>query len=328
MDFSQLKKRSSKNLQALTDKLEKLNGGGGGSFERDPNLWKPAFDKKEGKGYAVVRFLPNQHDESGATDFMQLYFHSFKGRNGFYFENSRKSIDQKEDDPIAISNALYWKLGEETGNEAYKNIARTRKRNRKYFANVYVIKDTVNPEHDGKVMVYEFGQQIFDKIQKALKPEYEDDIPMNPFDVFDGADLKIKIAGREIPDNRNPGQKIIVPNYEDSEFARQSEFMDGDETLIMEKFKQTHDLKPHVVIKPFEELCARYLAVTGEAYDKLKDDPVQEETERLAQQFKTEEQLPDQQDDDEEEENKPFTDNQDQEEESPLERFKRLAAGG
>ena len=54
MSFSDLKRRSTSQLQALVQEAEKINKSGGGADER---FWKPELDKS-GNGYAVIRFLP------------------------------------------------------------------------------------------------------------------------------------------------------------------------------------------------------------------------------------------------------------------------------
>lgn len=273
LDFSKLKSSRGSSLSKLTEKLENLNKGSGA--QKDERIYKPGFDKNEGKGYAVVRFLPAKTGEP----FVRVFSHVFNGPGGWYIESSRSTIE--EEDPVGISNTLYWKKGESEGNETFKNVARARKRNTKYYANVLVIKDTINPENNGKVMIYEFGGQIFKLIEAAAKPEFEDDEPMDPFDMWNGADFKIKIVGKEIPDKRT-GKKTIVPNYEQSEFAKQTELFEGDDEKKEELFNQTYDLSDFAKVKSFDELAERFKKVTGEAHDALEHgDPAEAIQERL-----------------------------------------------
>lgn len=276
VDFAKLKSNRGATLSKLTEKLETMNKGSGGA-PRDERKYKPGFDKKEGKGYAVIRFLPSKEGDH----FVRVFSHAFQGSGGWYVENSRSTIG--EEDPVGLSNGLYWKKGEAEGNESFKNVARSRRRNTKYYANILVIKDTVNPENNGKVMIYEFGPQIFKMIEKAAKPEFEDDQPLDPFDMWSGADFKIKIVGKEIPDSRT-GKKTIVPNYESSEFDRQSELFAGDDEAKEEVFGKTYDLSEFIKVKPFDELAERFKKVAGEAYNKLESgDPAQSVVDRLQQ---------------------------------------------
>jgi hypothetical protein len=263
VDFAKLRANKGSSLAKLTEKLESMNTNSGG--QKDERIFRPGFDKKESKGYAVIRFLPAQEGEP----FVKRISHGFQGQGGWYIETSRITAGL-EDDPVAVSNRLYWAKGEAEGNDALKNVSRKRKRVTKYFANVYVVKDTVNPANDGKVMLYEFGPQIFSMIEKAIKPEFEDDEPLDPFDMWTGADFRIKIIGKEIPDNKDPSKKVIVPNYEDSEFTKSTEFFKGDDEKKEEIFLKTFDLSEFTKVKTFEELAARFEKVTGERHDALE----------------------------------------------------------
>lgn len=261
VDFNSLRKNRSDNLKNLTNKVKDMTGGSG---NRDERIWKPGFDKKEGKGYAVVRLLPSQ---AGGDPFHRVFFHSFKGPGGTYFESSRKTLDQKEDDPVAISNRMYWTKAEEDGDESLKNIVRKRKRNTKYYANVYVVKDSTNPEHEGTVKVMEFGAQIFKIIEGAIKPQFEDEKPLDPFDLWDGANLIIKVVGNEATIG---GKKMTLPNYEKSIFDNNSELFEGDDDKKKEIFEKTHDINEFYKVKPFDELAKRFEKVVGEPYNALE----------------------------------------------------------
>lgn len=277
VDFAKLRANKGSSLAKLTEKLESMNTSSGG--QKDERMFKPGFDKKESKGYAVIRFLPAQNGDP----FVKRISHGFQGQGGWYIETSRVTAGH-EDDPVAVSNRLYWAKGEAEGNDALKNVSRKRKRVTKFYANVYVVKDTVNPANDGKVMLYEFGPQIFGMIEKAIKPEFEDDEPLDPFDMWVGADFRIKIVGKEIPDSKDPSKKVVVPNYEDSEFTKVSEFFAGDDAKKEEIFLKTFDLSEFTKVKSFEELAERFLKVTGERHDALEaGDPADKVVSQLQQ---------------------------------------------
>jgi len=324
VDFAKLRSNRGSTLSKLTEKLETLNKGS--STQKDERLYKPGFDKKEGKGYAVIRFLPAKEGEH----FVRVFSHAFKGKDGWYIENSRSTIG--EEDPVGIANTLYWKKGENEGNESFKNIARNRKRNTKYFSNIYVIKDTVTPDWNGKNAIYEFGGQIFKKIEGAAKPEFEDDKPMDPFDLWSGADFKIKIVGKEIPDQRNGG-KTVVPNYENSEFDRVSELFEGDDAKKEELFGKTYDLSEFLKVKTFEELAVRFKKVTGEAHNKLESgDPAESVAARLEKSMELDNSVDNgdagKTDEQSEPKSQPTASSDAAEGESVLEMFKRLAEEG
>ena len=165
MSFAALKKqsRSGSLTERLMKKVEKLNEKGNNTDER---LWKPAVDKA-GNGYAVIRFLPAH--ANCELPWTQVWSHAFQGTGGWYIENSLTTIGK--DDPVGELNRSLWN----SGRESDKDIARKQKRKLSYYANVYVVKDSINPENEGEVKLYKFGKKIFDKITAAMQPEFDDE---------------------------------------------------------------------------------------------------------------------------------------------------------
>jgi hypothetical protein len=136
---------------------------------------------------------------------------------------------------------------------------------------VYVVKDEENPENEGKVKIYQFGRQIFKLIEDAIEPEFDDVDEFDPFDLWEGADLRIRMVGKEIPRWDGDG-KILVPNYENSSFDSVSEFLDGDEDALNEVVEQCHNVNEFIdaeKFKSFDEVAARFEKVTGKPYDWL-----------------------------------------------------------
>ena len=243
MSFSDLKKQSK--LGSLTSKLvrevEKMNTASGG----DDRLWKPEVDKS-GNGYAVVRFLPAPDKED--IPWVKMYSHAFQGPGGWYMENSLTTLGSK--DPVSEHNSRLWNSGVDSD----KEIARKQKRKLSYYANIYVVKDPANPSNEGGVFLYKFGKKIFDKLQEAMQPEFEDETPVNPFDFWQGADFKIKI------------KKVAgFWNYDSSEFASPAPLLDDDAALeaIWEKEYSLQELVASDKIKSYEDLKTRLDYVLG-----------------------------------------------------------------
>lgn len=143
MSFQNLKKQSK--LGSLTEKLvkevEKMNSSNSSSDDR---VWSLSVDKA-GNGYAIIRFLPAPEGED--LPFVKLYSHGFQGPGGWYIENSRTTIGEK--DPVSEYNTQLWNNGTDTGKEQ----ARKQKRKLTYISNIYVVKDPANPENEGKVFL-------------------------------------------------------------------------------------------------------------------------------------------------------------------------------
>src|SRR5210317_1582781 len=150
----------------------------------DERLWKPDVDKA-GNGYAVIRFLPAPQGED--LPWVRIFNHGFQGPGGWYIEDSLTTINKK--DPVSEYNSMLWN----SGIESNKDIVRKQKRRLNYYANIYVVKDPSNPANEGKVFLYKFGKKIFDKLNEAMNPEFEDEKTMNPFVLWEGANFKLKI---------------------------------------------------------------------------------------------------------------------------------------
>ena len=216
----------------LLEAVEKTQKSSSAKDDND-GYWFPQRDKA-GNGFAVIRFLSPKND---GTPFIKLHNHGFQGPGGkWYIESCPTTIGSPC--PACEANGELWN----SGNEKDKDVARKRKRRTTYIANILVVQDQKNPENEGKVFLFKFGQKIFDKIIDKIKPQFEDEQPMNPFDLEEGANFKLKIR-----------QVEGFANYDKSEFDSASpvpnadavvaQTTDLDQFLAPEKFKKYEDLK-------------------------------------------------------------------------------------
>ena len=207
MSFSELKSKSG-TFDKLQAELKKIeNPTSGNSFE-DNRFWKPDLDKT-GNGYAVIRFLPQPASED--LPWVRIWNHAFNGP------------------------------------ESDKDTARKQKRILKYYSNILVVSDPKHPENDGTVRLFRYGKKIFDKITEAMNPAFDDETPLNPFDLWKGANFKLKI--RKVDG---------YWNYDKSEFDSVAELFDGDdarlETLYNEKLHGLQEFVDPKNFKTYEEL--------------------------------------------------------------------------
>ena len=232
--------KRSNNLDTLMGELSKVAEPQKQSNSyQDDRFWKPELDKS-GNGYAVFRFLPAVSGED--LPWARLWSHAFQGPGGWLIENSLTTINKKC--PISESNSLLWN----SGVEADKEIARKRKRKLSYYANILIVSDPKHPENEGQVKLYKFGKKIFDKITEAMKPEFEDETPINPFDFWEGANFKLKI--RKVDG---------YWNYDKSEFDSSTTVKENDEA-IEELWNKQYPLKPFLAaenFKSYDELKAK-----------------------------------------------------------------------
>ena len=230
--FASLKKSRSSSLSKLVTETAKINAPAEGSNE-DNRFWTPSVDKA-GNGYAVIRFLPEPKGED--LPWVRVFSHGFQGPSGkWYIENSLTTFNEK--DPVSEYNSSLWNNGTDAGKEQ----ARKQKRRLSYIANIYVVKDPANPENEGQVKLYKFGKKIFDKLNEKMNPEFEDETATNPFDFWEGADLKLKIRNVE-------GYR----NYDKSEFAEVSPLLDGDDAKLETVYNSMFSLQEFLDRKHFK----------------------------------------------------------------------------
>ena len=245
MSFDSLKKQSK--LGSLTDKLvkevEKMNSSPSGVDDR---FWKAELDKT-GVGSAVIRFLPAPDGEE--LPWVKVYSHAFQGPGGWYIENSLTTTGGK--DPVSDYNRTLWN----SGNDADKDTVRKQKRKLSYYSNVYVVRDPLHPENEGRVFLFKYGKKIFDKVLEAMQPEFDDETPINPFDFWQGANFKLKIV-----------KKDGFWNYDKSEFDKVVPLIDDDDALeaIWKKEYSLSAITAPDQFKSYEDLERRLKTVLGQ----------------------------------------------------------------
>ena len=264
VDFNKYRK-SKDDLNRLVNEMEKQNSGGQ-SFV-DDRFWQPTPDKS-GSGYAVIRFLP-VFDEDDSIPWAIYYSYGFQGPSGkWYIEDSPTTINKE--DPVAKLNSKLWN----TGDKALQAEVRERSRRTNYVSNILVIKDSGDPENEGKVFLYRYGPQIFEKVQDAMSPpddeddedfEIDEEIkeevrdPFNPFDLETGANFHLRFH-----------KEKNFRTYKKSKFGK-NEPISEDESYIDNIVGQVHSLSEFTDperFKSFEDLRKKMEEVLEIDYNK------------------------------------------------------------
>lgn len=255
-NFAALKKTSS-DISRLSKEIEKINQPATqAEYQEDTRFWKLERDKA-GNGSAIIRFLPGPAvDGDDSLPWVRYFDHWFKGPTGkWYVENSLTTFGKK--DPVSEYNSILWgdsSIKEESYRPIERKQARDQKRRLHYISNIYVVSDPANRENEGKVFLFKYGKKIFDKITLAMHPEYEGDKPVVPFDLWKGANLKLRcrtVAG--------------YPNYDQSLWDAPSSLSDDDAELER-IWKSEYSLKEFIDpknFKTYEELKKRMNEVLG-----------------------------------------------------------------
>jgi hypothetical protein len=235
-----MRKTDFSKISAEFDKIANPEAGGKKSYQ-DDRFWKLEADKA-GNATAVIRFLPRV--EGDELPWVRIFNHAFQGPTGkWYIENSLTTLNEK--DPVGELNSKLWN----SGSEENKKVAQKQKRKLSYIANVLIISDPKHPENEGQVRLYKFGKKIFDKIMEKANPTFEDEKPVIVFDLWEGADFKLrqrKVDG--------------YANYDQSTFMEPSALFDADEDKLLKvvnsqvKLVEFTDRKN---FKTFEELARK-----------------------------------------------------------------------
>jgi len=263
MSFANLKKARKLDFSKLTEEIEKLNtiNKGNNGNSADDRLWKLTVDKA-GNGHAVIRFLPAPKGED--IPWVRIWDHGFQGPGGWYIENSLTTLGKK--DPVSEHNSKLWN----SGIESNKDVARKQKRRLSHYANILVVSDSANPDNEGKTFLFKFGKKIFDKVNDSMNPEFDDETPINPFDLWEGANFKLR--ARQVAGFRN---------YDKSEFDSPSALSEDDaemEKIWNQEYSLQEFLEPKN-FKSYEELNTRMTKVLGlevedgNSFDGVVDSP-------------------------------------------------------
>jgi len=245
MDITTLRKMRNTDFGKISTEFNKIaNPQSESKSYQDDRFWKLEADKA-GNATATIRFLPRA--EGDELPWVRVFNHGFQGPTGkWYIENSLTTIG--ENDPVGELNSRLWN----TGNDADKEVARKQKRRLQYIANVLIVSDPKHPENEGQVRLYKFGKKIFDKIMDKARPTFEDETPVNVFDLWEGADFKLrqrKVEG--------------YPNYDQSVFNAPAPVSE-DEEEILKVVNAQHKLAEFIDkknFKTYEELSRKLVSV-------------------------------------------------------------------
>ncbi|AGG58194.1 single-stranded DNA binding protein [Vibrio phage henriette 12B8] len=212
MAFDNLKKNAGSSLATLQQKVNESKGGA-----KDPRVWKIPYDAEK-NGTALIRLLP--WGDNVRTPWVEWAEFSFQGKGGRYWNRSLKSIGK--DDPVEALNQAQWTLARESGEDSDRGngkwkgpestAVKSRGSKMVYMCNIFILEDNMHPENVGQVKLFKYGGQIHKKIQNMLSPEYKDQSPVQVFDFWEGANLRIRAKGKQLG-------RDTVPTYEDSAFG-------------------------------------------------------------------------------------------------------------
>jgi hypothetical protein len=196
---------------------------------KDVRLFTPDFNDK-GTSETIIRFLPSKDTD---IPYAKQYNHSFKNSKGKWFiENCPTSIKTSDNDikcPVCEYNGEHW--------EGYSKTEQQRKRKLSYYSNIYIVKDPLHPENNGKVFLYRYGKKIHDKIMERFTPPEGSTLdPVNVWDWYEGLDFRLSIKKIET-------EKGKFDNNYDSATFKDTPTAIGDDDLIESIIAKLYSIK-------------------------------------------------------------------------------------
>lgn len=215
------------------------------TVRKDSEDYYQLYTDKSGSGSAVLRFLPPLDDEE--FPFVELYNHAFEVQSTKWFIDLCPTT-LKQPCPVCESNSALW-------NGSDKNLASLRKRKMYYISNVLVVRDPKQPENEGKVFLFKYGQKIMGKFNYAITPPFPDADPIDPFDAEEGADFRLCIVSKD-----------GFPDYDKSSFDVPSPIGDANmmESVLNRRRSLVEIIDPSQ-FKSYDELKRKFDQLIGAA---------------------------------------------------------------
>ena len=215
--------------------------------------FKPDAKSQPNKKYdAYIRFLPNPY-ASDLSDIKQHIFENIK----YYLQGDGESVyvqsPQMIGEKCPINTEWYKYYKKRETDPIAGQIAKKLSRSVNYSALIYVQEDKTVPENTGKIMVWTFGQTIYDKIQDLIKTEKsESDIDNGempqviPYMLNTSGVFSVNVSTKD-QDRWNA--------YENCKFTKVTQFaFDSkatknifNDTKVMAKFKDLYENAPNFV---------------------------------------------------------------------------------
>lgn len=182
---------------------------------RNENLYKPSIKDEKCKDMnykALIRFIPFIHEGKVHTTIerWECFLKDVEGNNPIFVVSPK--TNGKRCPMRDLSYRLFM-------SDSAIDKANSKKINvyQQWYSLVEVVSDKQHPELEGKVLIYQFGKKIYDKIIDAINgSEYKD--PINPFDFFDARLFEINLKkGDQKMDN-----SAVVANYDGCGFVERT----------------------------------------------------------------------------------------------------------
>lgn len=276
-------RNTSFDVNKLKQRYEKISGKAKNDYS-DNRFWTLTVDKVQ-NGKATIRFLPSTMlDNNDDLPFIEKYTHYFEGAGGKLWEVCPNVIGKEC--PICKANSALYKKAE-AGDEDAKKLANKRKKQKKFIANILVIDDEGNPDNNGKVFMYEFGPDIFNRIHAQIdkvESADEDEVVLPqviPFMVdASGADFVLEShfedGYRKYTKSRYKKPKALNVDDIDEVLAKQHDLKEYFDKEIAGKVKSSEEIQKRM------DAVLKQRTVTNSVEEQIEDEDVSSVVDRYA----------------------------------------------
>jgi hypothetical protein len=217
----------------------------------DTRFIKVSIQNPQKTYQAVMRLLPQGIEglKNQKPFYVKQMVHYIKEGGKTIVEKCRKTLGEEEHCPFCEANWAMYNLGKKNNDEAMKKRATARAPVTSYIANFYVRQDGINPNNNGKVVLYEYRQTIQDLLMIPIVGEKK----TAPDTLIQGINLNNKPeVGRFVPYNPvqskdlylivNEDPKTTFPSYISSTWANEFSSLAQTEEQIIGILNQCYDL--------------------------------------------------------------------------------------
>jgi len=179
-----------------------------------PSLKKAGVDKY----VSVVKFLPYYKNPN------LLWTHNYEIFLKNATDNSMRTVNCPSTigQPSVLQDAFFECYNSDEA--VIKRLKGEFSRSEKWYSIVQIIKDDHDPDLVGKIMIFKYGKQIYDKLKASIQPTLDGIDAMNPFNPIEGKHFALQIKTVD-----------KYPNYNDSQFMSKTLpglIIDGKEVLF------------------------------------------------------------------------------------------------
>lgn len=242
--------------EKLKEQKEEQEKKQSGTFD-DSWKFRPSLNNKPKVNYEL-RILPNVHTELGEP-WVKAFFHMFRRPDGkFIYTLCPTTFGKDEKCPICEKSRRLFNSNDQLDEKEARDLYRKAR----YFANVLIVKDPREGDEnqEGQVLVWEFGNQIFDKITEALVEQ-----DLNFYHPTEGHNFNLTIKKRG-----------DFPDYSMSTFSPKSSAISDDESDLDRIFDEIHDLEDKVYGKGAKDYDKLLELMTGDPVESDDEESVSE----------------------------------------------------